>query len=382
MKPAEKLMKTLHNFISSFENTQKYEDFLNEVADFPHFLFFANDFAKNKDVTMVKEIDLENIILDFANNYTLMVWGKNFSENKEELFKRLPALNTIYEGKESAFNVLKTLVLKTTEYCYENSYKAKYFNEYIINFKEQQYYLRGTKEIKPVVAFDLDGTVINSNERIRLMQEKKDKLSDSMSKKDKGKAKFKILKEFHSSVESDVPYEHMVNLINEFRKKGFEIAVLTARPNEYIELNKEFLNKWNIQIDTYIGRPIDNGFPDTEGKYTWLNENLSKERVRGFFEDREEIIKYFKQKEKVKIYDVNEYHNNRTEEKMKALVKDCIKRKNICEEYFKLSNEKEDYKNFYRKAEEYYEKRRGIPFSTNELVARASRNDKFRANIS
>ncbi len=384
MQPVQKLTSNLKEFISVFKNNEKEMDYLENVQDFSHLLFFANEFSNNMEFNDVLKTErIESLALNFANNYTLMVFGKDLSENQDELFKRVPALSILNEQNlEKSFDVLKVLVQKTIEYCYENTYKAKYYNEYIINYKNQQYYMRGNKEIPPVVAFDLDGTLVDSNIRIQKMQHAKDNLSANLSKKSKGIKKFNILKAFHQSVETDKPYQHMVNLIYAYKEAGFEIMVLTARPNEYIELNKEFLNKFNIPVDIYVGRPVNSGVQDTEGKYSWLNENVAKERVRGFFEDRKEIIEYFNKKDKVKIYDVEDYHKNPTEEKLKSLVNDCVKRKNSCEDFFLLKNEKENHKYFYRKAEEYYEKRIGVPFSDTERKRLEERNYKFKPNIS
>ena len=384
MKQIQQLTTNLKNFISIFENSEKELDFINQVKDFSHLLFFTNEFNNKKSLIDVSKVDMiEHLVMSFAHNYTLMVWGKDYSENESELFKRLPSLTFLKKDDvASSYEALKVLVQKTVDYCYENSYKAKYFNEYIVNYKNQQYYLGGEVELAPIIAFDLDGTVVNSTTRIQKMQQEKDNLSENLSKKTKGIKKFNILKNFHRSVESDTPYKHMVDLIYAYKDAGFDIMVLTARPNEYIELNKEFLAKFNIPVDIYVGRPVNNGMPDTEGKYSWLNENVAKERVRGFFEDRKEIIEFFNKKDRVKIYDVDEYHKNPTEEKMKSLVKDCIKRKNVCEEFFLLKNEKENYKYFYRKAEEYYAKKNGVPFEETEKKRLELRNHKFKPNIS
>lgn len=385
MKPAENLVNILKRYVSIFENNQREMLYIDEIKDFSHILFFASEFGKQKtfeNLSILSKETIEDLAIEFAKNYALMVWGKNI-ENKDELFKRIPSLESLLENDSSkSFEALKTLVNKTVEYCYENAYKAKYFNEYIINYKNQQYYLRGDSQIPPVVAFDLDGTVVNSNIRVQKMQNEKDSIDNNLSKKSKAYRKLSILRGFHSSVESDIPYKHMTDLIAEYKKAGFEIMVLTARPNEYMHLNKEFLNKFNIPIDIYVGRPVNNGMPDTDGKYSWLNENVSKERIRGFFEDRKEIIEYFRRKDKVHIYDVEDYHKKPTEDKMISLVKDCIKRKNNCEDYFLLNKEKENYKYFYKKAEEYYEKRIGIPFSETEKKRLEEKNYKFKPNIS
>lgn len=385
MKPAENLVNILKTYVSIFENNEREILYIDEVKDFSHILFFVSEFGKTKQLDDISNLEtgfIEELTIEFAKNYALMVWGKTI-ENKDELFKRVPSLSSLLENDSlKSFEALRALVNKTVEYCYDNAYKAKYFNEYIINYKNQQYYLRGDSQIPPVVAFDLDGTVVNSNIRIQKMQNEKDNLDNNLSKKSKAYKKLSILRGFHSSVESDTPYKHMTDLIAAYKKEGFEIMILTARPNEYIELNKEFLNKYNIPIDIYVGRPVNNGMPDTDGKYSWLNENVSKERIRGFFEDRKEIIEYFKKKDKVHIYDVEDYHKKPTEEKMLSLVKDCLKRKNTCEEYFSLKEEKENYKYFYKKAEEYYEKRIGVPFSATEKKRLEERNHKFKPNIS
>lgn len=388
-KPVEELVEMLKTYVLMFKDSEKVETYLEYVSDLPAFLFFAEDFAQNKQVLDLKagadnEL-IKKLSLSLARNYLLMTWGKVFEEDNEELFKAIPALNILSEEfSEKHLDVLNTLISKTTAYCYENSYKTKYFNEYVINYKNQQYYLRGDKQIPPLVAFDLDGTVVNSNERIQKMQNKKDKLDDNLSKVTKGKEKFKILRNFHSNVDTDKPYEHMIKLINLYKNSGFEVMVLTARPNEYLEVNKEFIKKWELPFDLYVGRPINNGFPDTEGKYSWLNENVAKERVRGFFEDRKEIVEYFNKKGKVYAYDVEDFHKNQSNKKMQSLVNDCLNRKNVCEDYFKLSLEKEKmtHKNFYKKAEEYYEKRRGKPYSEVEAKLMEEKNKKFRPNIS
>lgn len=387
MKPAENLINNFKKYISIFKNNEREVEYLKYVNDLPYYLLMVNFFNDKINIENIKinnQNELKNILIDFAHNYTLMLWGKDFIGKEEQLFERIPVLSPLKDSNDIELMclALKVIVEKTVDYCYENSYKSKYFNEYIVNFKNQQYYLSGDKQINPVVAFDLDGTVVNSNERIKKMQDDKNNLSNSLDKKEKSKKKFKIMQEFHSNVDTDRPYSHMVELIHSYKKEGFDIMILTARPNEYIELNKEFLNKYNIPIDIYVGRPLDNGMVDTEGKYTWLNENVAKERVRGFFEDRIEIIEYFKKKEKVHIYDVDILHKTPTSEKIKSLVSDCLKRKNICEEYFLLKNEKENYKLFYKKAEEYYEKKNGFPFSEAERKRLELRNYKFKPNIS
>ena len=97
------------------------------------------------------------------------------------------------------------------------------------------------------VIIDIDNTLCNSNERFRL------------ATKPDGKIDWDIA---HNPelIEKDKPNYPMIDLAKKYKKDGFEIIVLTGRPDSVRQVTKEWLEKYGVEYDQLIMRNWENNF--------------------------------------------------------------------------------------------------------------------------
>jgi acid phosphatase class B len=127
------------------------------------------------------------------------------------------------------------------------------------------------------VIIDIDNTLCISNERFAL------------ATKPNGKIDWDIA---HNPelIEKDKPNYPMIDLAKKYKKDGFEVIVLTGRPESVESVTEEWLKKYEIEYDRLIMRNRSSHFLKAVVYKKKVYETLIKSDVFCAYDDEEEII--------------------------------------------------------------------------------------------
>ena len=127
------------------------------------------------------------------------------------------------------------------------------------------------------VIIDIDNTLCISNERFII------------AKKENGKIDWDIA---HSVelIKNDKPFYPMIDLAKKYKKDGFEVIILTGRPESIESVTKEWLKKYEIEYDQLIMRNRSSYFLKASVYKKKVYETIIKSDVFCAYDDDEEII--------------------------------------------------------------------------------------------
>jgi len=127
------------------------------------------------------------------------------------------------------------------------------------------------------VIIDIDNTLCISNERFRL------------ATKPDGKIDWDIA---HNPelIEKDKPNRPMIDLAKKYKKDGFEVIVLTGRPDSVEKVTEKWLKKYKIEYDRLIMRNSSSHFLKAVVYKKKVYETIIKSDVFCAYDDEEEII--------------------------------------------------------------------------------------------
>jgi hypothetical protein len=127
------------------------------------------------------------------------------------------------------------------------------------------------------VIIDIDNTLSIANDRFKLAE------------KENGKTDWDIVHTPEHMIK-DKPNLPMIDLAKNYKENGFEVIVLTGRPESTRKVTKEWLTKYNIQYDKLYMRSWEDNFlkaPDFKRK---IYETEIKENVFCAYDDDQRII--------------------------------------------------------------------------------------------
>jgi len=127
------------------------------------------------------------------------------------------------------------------------------------------------------VIIDIDNTLSIANDRFKLAE------------KENGKTDWDIVHTPEHMIK-DKPNLPMIDLAKNYKENGFEIIVLTGRPESTRKVTKDWLEKYNIPYDKLYMRSWEDNFlkaPDFKRK---IYETEIKENVFCAYDDDQRII--------------------------------------------------------------------------------------------
>lgn len=127
------------------------------------------------------------------------------------------------------------------------------------------------------VIIDIDNTLSNANERFVL------------ARKENGKIDWDIV-HMPEHMIKDKPNLPMIDLAKNYKENGFEIIILTGRPESTIKVTNEWLQKYNIPYDKLYMRSWEDNFlkaPDFKRK---IYQTKIKENVFCAYDDDQRVI--------------------------------------------------------------------------------------------
>jgi FMN phosphatase YigB (HAD superfamily) len=144
-------------------------------------------------------------------------------------------------------------------------------------------------EVKPVVVFDIDGTLADTSHRLHHLYP----FEGMGVKKDWGS--------FFAAAKDDPPIQSTININNLYSSSPNikVIALLTGRPDNTREDTETWLNKYNVKYDILIMRSSSDRRPDHIVKKELLLGFLefhkyTTDNVEAIFEDRAHIAEEWK----------------------------------------------------------------------------------------
>jgi phosphoglycolate phosphatase-like HAD superfamily hydrolase len=127
------------------------------------------------------------------------------------------------------------------------------------------------------VIIDIDNTLCINNERFAL------------AKKENGKINWDIAHDVEL-VKKDKPFYPMIDLAKKYKKDGFEVIILTGRPESIEKATEDWLKKYEIEYDQLIMRNRSSYFLKAPIYKKKVYETIIKSDVFCAYDDEEEII--------------------------------------------------------------------------------------------
>lgn len=102
---------------------------------------------------------------------------------------------------------------------------------------------------------DLDGTLCNNAHRRHLVEHKP-----------------KMFAKFHDACVDDIPNLHVKIVYRALREAGYASVLTTGRPDSHMDQTLSWLERWQIDFDQLIMRPVDNKDSDECLKRGYLQQ--------------------------------------------------------------------------------------------------------------
>lgn len=142
------------------------------------------------------------------------------------------------------------------------------------------------KNEKGIVCCDVDGTIADCEHRKHyLLGEKKD------------------WDGFYSEIEKDPPRLDVIAQVDEYRKKGHPIVLVSGRPDNYREATERWLKKHGFEYEVLLMRRAGDKRPDTDVKKEIYDKCLKKYVIECVFDDRPRIINMWRE-QGLEVFDV------------------------------------------------------------------------------
>lgn len=132
---------------------------------------------------------------------------------------------------------------------------------------------------KPVVIWDLDGTLADGTHRLHLLPTRDKHLAKSWDA-------------FNLACGDDSPINDNLKLM-EVLHRNYYTVILTGRSAVAEELTRRWLQKHRAVFSELIMRPADDNRPDTEFKEEALRK-IGLGRIQCCFDDAEHIVKHIR----------------------------------------------------------------------------------------
>jgi hypothetical protein len=127
------------------------------------------------------------------------------------------------------------------------------------------------------VIIDIDNTLSIANKRFKLAE------------KQNGKLDWDIVHAYENMIK-DEPNLPMIELTKNYKKSGFEVIILTGRPESTKNVTKEWLQKYNIPYDKLYMRSWEDNFLKAEVFKRKIYETEIKENVFCAYDDDQRIV--------------------------------------------------------------------------------------------
>ena len=218
-------------------------------------------------------------------------------EDNVELFTKnsvaqyYPQLTSYLKREESSSDELQKFYERFISFVEKHYKKVDKHDWYATDFHGVTEVVDCKKEITlpRVVIFDIDGTLMNETHRSHL--------------RDAGK-----WEEYFNLCHLDTPIDNIVALTHEYRKKGYEIWLMSGGSISCEEKTKASMIEHKVEYDILKLRGKDVMVPDYVLKPAWVSKYVGLERVDAVYDDTPSVIEGFRKKG-LHVIDVNSLLN-------------------------------------------------------------------------
>lgn len=126
---------------------------------------------------------------------------------------------------------------------------------------------------KKAIIVDIDGTLSDSTQRQKYMLQ---------SPKD--------WKSFYAEIPNDLPNQWCVEICTAMSWAGYEVILVSGRPNDYREVTNEWLNKHFVYSDRLLMRESGDFRPDYQVKLEILNKLKKNYEILFAVDDRKQVV--------------------------------------------------------------------------------------------
>jgi phosphoglycolate phosphatase-like HAD superfamily hydrolase len=132
---------------------------------------------------------------------------------------------------------------------------------------------------RPIVIFDLDGTLADVTHRRHLLDE--EGVDDDTR-----------WSNFYLAYTRDTPNIKLIEIFHILKRQGVEVWIWSGRSDEVKSQTLAWLAMHDIHFDLFMMRDHKDFRPDVEIKREWLNNMLTEDRDRilCFFDDRDSVV--------------------------------------------------------------------------------------------
>lgn len=297
-----KMLRTIRGLLSYCSRTQHREIVKKALQ--------SGDLDKKLEV--LKTLDLRDIV-DFDKNTKIEAYkffafqmGQSLAllQDNVELFtknsvaKYYPELTEYLNRKETSVDNLHKFWQRFVDFVGNNYQKVEHHDLFVVNFNGKKQVLDCKKEIvlPPVVVFDVDGTLMDEKHRAHLRDEKK-------------------WDEYFDLCHLDTPIKDMVDLLKDYKEKGYEIWIMTGRKETCKDKTLQSFKEAGIEYHHLKMRGENVMIPDYVLKPAWIGKYIGKERVEAIYDDSPRVLEGFIKKGlnaiHVETITGNDYRNDR-----------------------------------------------------------------------
>jgi len=133
-------------------------------------------------------------------------------------------------------------------------------------------------DVERCVIVDLDGTLSNPKSRIHLVTGTKKKDWD----------------QFFKEAINDPAHHWCVHLVRTLYLCGYDVSIVTARPERCLDDTLAWLEKYGVTYDTIFMRKDGDRRPDHVVKKAIFLEHLQGKNIEFVIDDREEVVKMWR----------------------------------------------------------------------------------------
>lgn len=278
-----KMLRTIRGLLSYCSRTQWREQVKKALQSGN--LEQKIEVLKMLDLRQIENFDKNTKIeaykfLAFQMGQTLALLQDNvelFTKNKVAQY--YPELIDYLNRRESSADNLYHFWNRFVGFVDNNYQKVEHHELFVVNFHGKKQVLDCKKEVvlPPVVVFDVDGTLMDEKHRAHLRDEKK-------------------WDEYFDLCHLDTPIPKVVNLLKEYKEKGYEIWIMTGRKETCKEKTLQSFKEAGIEFHNIKMRGEDVMLPDYVLKPAWIGKYIGKERVEAIYDDSTRVIEGFLKK--------------------------------------------------------------------------------------
>lgn len=275
-----KMLRTIRGLLSYCSRTQ-YRESVKKALQ-------SGDL--NKKIEVLKTLDLTEIT-EFDKNSKIEAYkffafqmGQSLAllQDNVELFTKnsvanyYPELTEYLSRKDTSVENLYKFWQKFVGFIEENCAKLEHQDLFVVNFHGKKQVLDCKKEVvlPPVVVFDVDGTLMDEKHRAHLREEKK-------------------WDEYFDMCHLDTPIKEMVDLLKDYKQKGYEIWIMTGRKETCKDKTLQSFKDAGIEFHSLKMRGENVMIPDYVLKPAWIGKYIGKERVEAIYDDSPRVLEGF-----------------------------------------------------------------------------------------